>query len=74
MSTSALQVARTGLDAQSARMRIIANNLANVNTTAFQRDRAEFATLPIRRSPPRARARPATINMRRASISAPASG
>ena len=45
MSTSALQVARTGLDAQSDRMRIIANNLANVNTTAFQRDRAEFATL-----------------------------
>src|SRR6476620_12238813 len=45
MSTSALQVARTGLDAQSERMRIIANNLSNVNTTAFQRDRAEFATL-----------------------------
>jgi flagellar basal-body rod protein FlgG len=45
MSNSALQVARTGLDAQSERMRIIANNLANVNTTGFQRDRAEFATL-----------------------------
>lgn len=45
MSSSALQVARTGLDAQSDRMRIIANNLANVNTTAFQRDRAEFASL-----------------------------
>src|SRR5207253_3208985 len=45
MSSSALQVARTGLDAQADRMRIIANNLANVNTTAFQRDRAEFATL-----------------------------
>lgn len=45
MSSSALQVARTGLDAQSERMRIIANNLANVNTTAFQRDRAEFASL-----------------------------
>jgi flagellar basal-body rod protein FlgG len=45
MSSSALQVARTGLDAQAERMRIIANNLANVNTTAFQRDRAEFASL-----------------------------
>lgn len=45
MSTSALHVARTGLDAQSERMRVIANNLANVNTTGFQRDRAEFATL-----------------------------
>jgi flagellar basal-body rod protein FlgG len=31
-------------------MRIIANNLANVNTTAFQRDRAEFATLAYQTS------------------------
>ena len=45
MSNAALQVARTGLDAQNERMRIIANNLANVNTTGFKRDRAEFATL-----------------------------
>ncbi|MEY2942123.1 MAG: flagellar basal-body rod protein FlgG [Pseudomonadota bacterium] len=45
MSTSALQVARTGLEAQDQRMRVIANNLANVSTTAFKRDRANFATL-----------------------------
>ena len=45
MSTAALQVARTGLDAQSERMRVIANNLANVNTTGFRRERAEFQTL-----------------------------
>jgi flagellar basal-body rod protein FlgG len=45
MTNAALHVARTGLDAQSARMRVIANNLANVNTTAFQRERAEFQTL-----------------------------
>jgi flagellar basal-body rod protein FlgG len=45
MSNAALQVARTGLDAQNERMRVIANNLANVNTTGFKRDRAEFATL-----------------------------
>lgn len=45
MSNSALHVARTGLDAQSSRMRVIANNLANVNTTGFKRDRAEFETL-----------------------------
>ncbi|WP_068090770.1 flagellar basal-body rod protein FlgG [Novosphingobium rosa] len=45
MSASALQVARTGLDAQDTRMRVISNNLANVNTTAFKRDRANFATL-----------------------------
>lgn len=45
MSNAALHVARTGLDAQSARMRVIANNLANVNTTGFKRDRADFETL-----------------------------
>jgi flagellar basal-body rod protein FlgG len=45
MPTSALHVARTGLDAQDARMRVIANNLANVGTTGFKADRANFATL-----------------------------
>jgi len=45
MSNGALQVARTGLDAQNTRMRVIANNLANVNTTGFKRDRASFETL-----------------------------
>ncbi|WP_375289068.1 flagellar basal-body rod protein FlgG [Qipengyuania sp.] len=45
MPTSALQVARTGLEAQDVRMRVIANNLANVQTTGFKRDRANFATL-----------------------------
>ena len=45
MANAALHVARTGLDAQSARMRVISNNLANVNTTGFKRDRADFQTL-----------------------------
>jgi flagellar basal-body rod protein FlgG len=45
MPVSALNVARTGLEAQDARMRVIANNLANVGTTGFKRDRANFATL-----------------------------
>lgn len=45
MTNAALHVARTGLDAQAARMRVIANNLANVNTTGFKRDRAQFETL-----------------------------
>lgn len=45
MPSSALQVARTGLEAQDTRMRVIANNLANVSTTAYKRDRANFATL-----------------------------
>lgn len=45
MPTSAMHVARTGLEAQDARMRVIANNLANVGTTGFKRDRASFETL-----------------------------
>lgn len=45
MTNSALHVARTGLDAQNMRMQVIANNLANVNTAGFKRDRASFATL-----------------------------
>ena len=45
MTTAALHVARTGLDAQNAKMQVIANNLANVNTTGFKRDRASFETL-----------------------------
>ncbi len=45
MSNGAMQVARTGLDAQNMKMRVIANNLANVNSTGFKKDRAEFVTL-----------------------------
>jgi flagellar basal-body rod protein FlgG len=45
MSINAMHVARTGLDAQQTRMQVIANNLANVNTTGFKRDRANFETL-----------------------------
>lgn len=45
MPSSALHVARTGLEAQDTRMRVIANNLANVSTTGFKRDRANFSTL-----------------------------
>ena len=45
MSIGALHVARTGLDAQGFRMQVIANNLANVNTTGFKKDRADFETL-----------------------------
>lgn len=45
MPNSALHVARTGLEAQDARMRVIANNLANIGTAGFKRDRADFATL-----------------------------
>ncbi len=45
MSTSAMHVAKTGLNAQQTKMQVIANNLANVNTTGFKRDRANFENL-----------------------------
>ena len=42
---SALWNAKSGLDAQQMRMSLISNNLANVNTTGFKRDRAVFEDL-----------------------------
>jgi flagellar basal-body rod protein FlgG len=45
MTIAAMHIARTGLDAQDMRMRVISNNLANVNTTGFKKDRANFETL-----------------------------
>lgn len=41
----ALWIAKTGLDAQQTRLAVIANNLANVNTTGFKRGRAVFEDL-----------------------------
>ncbi len=41
----ALWVAKTGLEAQQTRMSVISNNLANVNTTGFKKDRAAFEDL-----------------------------
>ena len=45
MSTNSMHVAKTGLNAQQTRMQVIANNLANVNTTGFKKDRANFESL-----------------------------
>lgn len=42
---SALHIARSGLEALDARLRTISNNLANVSTVGFKRDRAAFETL-----------------------------
>ncbi|WP_019626455.1 flagellar basal-body rod protein FlgG [Thioalkalivibrio sp. ALJT] len=41
----ALWIAKTGLDAQHTRMSTVSNNLANVNTTGFKKDRAVFEDL-----------------------------
>lgn len=49
----ALWVSKTGLSAQDTAMTTISNNLANVNTTGFKRDRAVFADLlyQVKRQP-----------------------
>ena len=49
----ALWVAKTGLSAQDMNLTTISNNLANVSTTGFKRDRADFEDLlyQIRRQP-----------------------
>lgn len=45
MTERALWVAKTGLDAQQTRMAVISNNIANVNTTGFKKDRPIFVDL-----------------------------
>ena len=49
----ALWVSKTGLSAQDMNLTTISNNLANVSSTGFKRDRAEFEDLlyQIRRQP-----------------------
>ena len=42
---ASLYVAKTGLNAQQTRMNVVANNLANVNTVGFKKDRAVFEDL-----------------------------
>ena len=41
----ALYSAATGMQAQQKTLEVVANNLANVNTTGFKRNRAEFQDL-----------------------------
>ena len=45
MSTQAMWISKTGLEAQQTRMAVISNNLANVNTTGFKKSRAIFEDL-----------------------------
>lgn len=45
MTANAMHVAKSGLNAQQVRMQVIANNLSNVNTTGFKKDRANFESL-----------------------------
>src|SRR4051794_1085558 len=45
MATNALHAAATGLRALSTRIDVVANNLANAETTAFKRSRMNFEDL-----------------------------
>ena len=40
-----LSIAATGMQAQQTNVDVISNNIANMNTTAFKRQRAEFQDL-----------------------------
>lgn len=48
MSVQALYTAASGMDAMQTKLDVIANNLANVSTTGFKRDRANFEDLLYR--------------------------
>ena len=41
----ALTIAATGMNAQQLNLEVIANNIANINTTGFKRAKAEFSDL-----------------------------
>lgn len=45
MSTRALRTAASGMFAQQYNIEVISNNIANMNTTAFKKNKAEFSDL-----------------------------
>jgi flagellar basal-body rod protein FlgG len=51
MSVQTLYTAATGMESLQTKLDVIANNLANVNTTAFKADRANFEDLFYRHEP-----------------------
>ncbi len=48
MSVQSLYTAATGMGAMETKLDVIANNLANINTTGFKKDRANFEDLLYR--------------------------
>ncbi|MFN9986461.1 MAG: flagellar hook-basal body complex protein [Pirellula sp.] len=48
MSVQSLYTAASGMEAMQTKLDVISNNLANINTTAFKRDRANFEDLLYR--------------------------
>jgi flagellar basal-body rod protein FlgG len=51
MPTKALRTAASGMYAQQKNIEIIANNIANVNSTAYKRSKAEFQDLMYQKTP-----------------------
>ena len=45
MSVQSLYTAATGMESLQSKLNVIANNMANVNTTGFKSDRANFEDL-----------------------------
>src|SRR5688500_3894473 len=45
MGMRSLSIAATGMNAQQINVDVIANNIANINTTAYKRARGEFTDL-----------------------------
>ena len=48
MSVQTLYTAATGMEALETKLDVIANNMANINTTGFKKDRANFEDLIYR--------------------------
>ena len=70
----ALHTAATGMMAQELNVQVISNNIANMRTTGYKRQRAEFQDLLYEQSAASApRPRRRATSCRSASISAPAS-
>src|SRR6187455_1883224 len=49
MSVQSLYTATTGMESLQSKLNVIANNMANVNTTGFKSDRANFEDLFYRK-------------------------
>ena len=51
----ALDIASTGMQSQQLNVEVISNNIANLNTTGYKRQRAEFQDLLYQKHPPSGR-------------------
>lgn len=51
MATKSLRTAATGMYAQQLNIQVIANNISNINTTGFKKNKAEFQDLMYQKIP-----------------------